>query len=181
MLMRRRHPIPKIWLMTDPRFGEELLPAVRKLPSGSGVIFRHYALEEKKRRALYRQVRHICRLRGHIVLLADKERIAIRWLADGFHQRCIHRSNMLQSIPVHNWRELALARLYTCEILLVSPIFATNSHPEARPMGLHRLNRMAARAGRAKILALGGVTRQKARMLNPRLVYGWAAIDGLRP
>lgn len=179
--MRRRHPLPKIWLMTDPRFGNKLLAAVRKLPFGSGVIFRHYALEVKQRRELFRQVTHICRQRGHLVLLAGNQQDAMRWHADGFHQKSVNRSAMVQSAAVHDWRELARARRYTCDMILVSPIFSTKSHPDARPMGLPMLNRIAARAGGAKVIALGGITRQKAGMLNPRLVHGWAAIDGLKP
>lgn len=177
--MRRRHPLPKIWLMTDPRFGDGLLSAIRQLPFGSGVIFRHYALDDAQRLKLFRQVAHLCRQRGHVLLLAGSERTALRWRADGFHRRVNNRSKMLQSVSVHNRAELAEAKRIKSAMILVSPIFTTNSHPGQRPLGLSEMNRMAAQANGAKVIALGGVTRQKAKLLNQRLLYGWAAIDGL--
>ncbi|RYD48780.1 MAG: thiamine phosphate synthase, partial [Sphingomonadales bacterium] len=43
--MRCRHPlIPKLWLMTDERMGDDLWDALKRLPRGSGVIFRHYGV-----------------------------------------------------------------------------------------------------------------------------------------
>lgn len=177
--MRRRHPLPTVWLMTDPRFGDRLLPAIRQLPFGSGVIFRHYELGETERLSLFRHVAQICRQRGHILLLAGSEQSALHWRADGFHRRTIKRSKMLQSASAHDRRELAEARRIKSAMILVSPIFATNSHPGQRPLGLYRLTQMAAQADGAKIIALGGVTRQKAQLLNRHVIYGWAAIDGL--
>jgi thiamine-phosphate pyrophosphorylase len=177
--MRRRHPLPKIWLITDPRFGDRLLSSIRRLPSGSGVIFRHYELDQIQRFALFRQIAHICRQRGHVLLLAGSERSALHWRADGFHRRVRKRSKMIQSASVHDWRELAEAKRLKSTMILISPIFATNTHPGQRPFGLHRLNRMAAKVNGPKIIVLGGVTRQKAKLLNERLIYGWAAIDGL--
>lgn len=68
--MPRSHPLPKIWLMTDARFGDDQLRAIQQLPARSGVVFRHYDLATQQRRALFAQVLRICRRRGHIVLLA---------------------------------------------------------------------------------------------------------------
>jgi thiamine-phosphate pyrophosphorylase len=177
--MRRRHPLPKIWLMTDQRLGDRLFSSIRRLPIGSGVIFRHYELGETQRFALFRQVAHICRQRGHILLLAGSERSALDWRADGFHGRVKRRSKILQSASVHNRRELAEATRLKSAMILVSPIFATNTHPGQRPLGLHGLNRITAKVNSPKIIALGGMTRQKAKLLSQRLIYGWAAIDGL--
>ncbi len=178
--MRARHPLPKIWLMTDPRFGDELLAAVQRLPAGSGVIFRHYELDAATRFSLFRRVLRICRRRGHLLFLAGSEREAIRWYADGFHQRSHRRSRMRHSMAVHDYRELAAAKRCGPDVVLISPLLATKSHTGQRPLGRLAFNQMVAKAGAAKIIALGGVTKRIATTLNPNIVHGFAAIDAFR-
>ena len=178
--MPRSHPLPTIWLMTDARFGDDLLPAIQRLPSRSGVIFRHYHLDTRQRRALFAQVLHICRRRGHILLLAGDERTAFRWHADGFHQRSRGQTKLLHSAPVHSPREIARVKPSEPDLLFLSPLFATNSHTGARPLGPFMFQRLATLAGPKRVVALGGVDRRKASMLSPRNIHGWAAIDAFR-
>ena len=178
--MPRSHPLPKIWLMTDERLGDDLLPAIQRLPARSGVIFRHYHLDAAARKLLFGQVMRMCRRRGHVLLLAGDERTAIRWHADGFHQRSQRASRLLHSAPVHNAREMAGVKAARPDLLFLSPIFATNSHPGARPLGPLAFNRLAKLASRSGIIALGGVNRRNAQILSPRLIHGWAAIDAFK-
>jgi thiamine-phosphate pyrophosphorylase len=160
--------------MTDPRFGDGLLAAVQKLPAGSGVIFRHYDLPLAERRTLYMQVQRVCRRRGHRLLLAGNA----DWPADGTHGLGVGRG--LISMPVHDVREIAAARLCRADMMFLSPLFPTLSHPGARAMGPLRFARLARLARPAKIIALGGITRNRARLLNKQIVHGWAAIDAFR-
>lgn len=177
---RRQSPvIPKIWLMTDPRLGEGLLAAIRRLPAGSGVVFRHYQLADHERRALFCKVRRICGRRGHVLLLAGTERQARNWHADGFHAR-LAGGNLLHSAPVHNIHEISEARRFGAELVFLSPLYATHSHPGARPLGLNRFNQLGRLAHPAKVIALGGVTRNRALALDAQTVHGWAAIDAFR-
>ena len=178
--MPRSHPLPKIWLMTDARLGGDLLPAIQRLPARSGVIFRHYHLDAAAQKFLFGQVMRICRRRGHVLLLAGDERTAIRWRADGFHQRSQRASRLLHSAPVHNVREIAGMKAASPDLVFLSPIFATNSHPGARPLGPLAFNRLATLVSSGRIIALGGMNRRNAPMLSPRLVHGWAAIDAFK-
>lgn len=178
--MPRSHPLPKIWLMTDARFGDEQLRAIQQLPARSGVVFRHYHLATLQRRALFAQVLRICRRRGHILLLAGDARTALRWHADGFHQRGRGHPGLLHSAPVHNAREIAEVKRDNPDLLFLSPLFNTNSHPGARPLGSLMFQRLAKLGGPKRIVALGGMARQSAHMLSPRTIYGWAAIDAFR-
>ena len=184
--MRHRHKkhtgkpgLPRIWLMTDPRLGERLLSAVRRLPAGSGVIFRHYDLEPKARRTLFRQVARICRQRGHLLFLAGSEGLARHWHADGFHGRQGKRrqSGFLHSAGIHNARELAEAKRCGADILFISPLYETRSHPGARALGVTAFRRLALLRGDAAIVALGGMSAARARMQDKRVMHGWAAID----
>jgi thiamine-phosphate pyrophosphorylase len=166
--------------MTDARFGDDQLRAIQHLPARSGVVFRHYDLATQQRRALFAQVLRICRRRGHILLLAGDARTALRWHADGFHQRSRGHTGLLHSAPVHNAREIADVKRSRPDLLFLSPLFDTNSHPGARPLGPLQFQRLAKIGKSAAIIALGGMTRQSAQMLSPRIIGGWAAIDAFR-
>jgi len=166
--------------MTDARFGDEQLRAIQQLPARSGVVFRHYHLATLQRRVLFAQVLRICRRRGHILLLAGDARTALRWHADGFHQRGRGHPGLLHSAPVHNAREIAHVKRSNPDLIFLSPLFNTNSHLGARPLGPLMFQRLAKLGGPKRIIALGGMTRQSAHMLGPRIVHGWAAIDAFR-
>ncbi len=172
---------PTIWLMTDARFGSDLLPAIRRLPFGSGVIFRHYHLAPDERRALFGAVRRICRRRGHMLVMAGSEITALRWRADGFHGRSGRtRSHLPRTAPVHDRAELREALRNRVGLVLISPMFSTNSHPGNRPLGRQAFNSMAKQSGAALVIALGGMDRHKAQTLTRAVIHGWAAIDAFR-
>lgn len=165
--MRKRHtrPLPRLWLMTDERMGDALFPALRRLPRGSGIIFRHYGLPPTERRALFARVRRIARARRLMLVTGGIE-----------HGR--HRGTI--TAPVHSVRERIEAERVGVELLFVSPVFPTASHPGARALGRIGFGQVI-RGARAPVIALGGMTRAKARSLRPFGIHGWAAIDGLTP
>jgi thiamine-phosphate pyrophosphorylase len=87
---------------------------------------------------------------------------------------------LLHSAPVHDAREIAGMKAARPDLVFLSPIFATNSHPGARPLGPLAFNRLAKLASPSRIIALGGMNRRNAQMLSPRLIHGWAAIDAFK-
>jgi thiamine-phosphate pyrophosphorylase len=161
--------------MTDERQGEALWKALERLPRGGGIIFRHYATPRPERRALFERVRRIARRRRLVLVLAGTARDAAAWRADGVHGRSARRVSrpLIRTAPAHDRRELVEAQR-EADLVLLSPVFPTHSHPGAPALGA---TRFAALAGRAKrpVIALGGMTRRRARTL--RGIYGWAAID----
>ena len=170
---RDRAPWPRLWLMTDERIAD-LLGTVRALPRGSGIIFRHYHTEAKARRALFEAVRRAARARGHVLLLAGSARQAQGWRADGAHGRgwgCV-------SAPVHDVPERIAAERRGARLLLLSPVFATRSHPGAATLGRVRFG-LLARGARGQVIALGGMTARRALGIKRLGAQGWAAIDGL--
>lgn len=177
--MHRSHPLPRIWLMTDERFGDDLLPAIQRLPLKSGVIFRHYATDEAVRRRLFRQILRVCRKRGHLLLLAGDERQARSWHADGHHQRSARRGKSVHSAAIHNLAEIAKVKAYAPDLLFVSPLYATNSHAGQRPLGPLGFRRLAQTIQKSDVIALGGMNRQRGRLMS-RHIHGWAAIDAFR-
>ena len=170
--MRRRHSLPRVWMMTDERLGDGLLDAVERLPAGAGIVFRHYSLPEAERRTLFEKVRAIAAAKGATLLLGGSAAKALAWGADGSHGR--GRGFGLRSAPAHDLREIRAAERHGAALVFLSPVFATRSHPGARPLGPARFTLLARRA-HMPVVALGGMDETGARRL--RGAYGWAGVD----
>ena len=171
------HLFPAIWLISDARNDGVLEAALRRLPRGSGFIFRHYHLPEAERRARFRALARVARARGIVVVVAGSMALARRWLADGAYGAAerLGRGAGLRLVTVHSLAEMRRAR--AADALLLSPVFPTRSHSGAKVLGACRFRLMARRAT-APVIALGGMDAARARSLRwPR----WAAIDGLSP
>ena len=155
--MRRRQiipgPIPQRWLITDDRLGDLDAP-IRRLARGSGLLVRQHELAPRQRARLVRRLRRLAAARG--LTMIDE--------AGGFARR------------VHDPREIARARLSGAKLLLVSPVFATRSHPGTRPLPRLRAAALARLAGKDPI-ALGGMNSRRFRAVKPLGFHGWAAID----
>ena len=169
-------------MMTDERQGDNLWPALKALPRGSGVIARHYSLAPPQRRRLIARIRKIARARRLLLIVAGSARLA-RWArADGFHNRSPHITpqNLLRTVAVHDEPEFRLTERVGADLVFISPVFATQSHPEGRTLGRLRFGRLATRS-RIPVVALGGMNRESARSLRGFGIYGWAAIGALTP
>ena len=153
--------MPCLWLITDARTDAGLERAIARLPRGSGVIFRHHHLPPKPRAARLAQVRRLCRRFGHRLEIAGQ----------GYGPPAPHR----RLATAHDLREVGRANRCGAQVVLISPVFATRSHPGAPTLGPVRLLLLARRA-RMPTIALGGMTVRRFRGLG---IYGWAAIDGL--
>jgi thiamine-phosphate pyrophosphorylase len=160
--------------MTDERQGDLLWSALQRLPRGAGIVFRHKSLAPAERRRLFERVRRICRHKRILLVLAGDARIARAWKADGHHGRDARRNAGFRSCPVHTPRELRGAERSGADLLFLSPVFPTRSHPDAPTLGRIGFAALARQANRP-VVALGGMDARKARTLPG--AYGWAAID----
>ena len=162
--MSVRHlPLPTNWLVTDARNDAALDRAIARLPRGSGVIFRHYHLPPEARAIRLEQVRRLCRRFGQRLEIAG----------EGYGPPAPHRA----LATAHGLREIGRANRLGAEAVVLSPVFATRSHPGSKALGRLRFLLLARRA-RMPVIALGGMTARRFRGLP---VHGWAAIDGLAP
>ena len=169
--MRPRHPLPHLWLMTDERMGDSLWDALARLPRGSGVVFRHYALDPSERQALFARVTQVARRRGLVVVRAGEQRLGRG--AAGVHGQ---RGQGLRTWPAHSRRAAIAGVRAGADLLFVSPVFATRSHPGARVLGRARLGLLIGGLP-VPVIALGGMEVRRAGSLQPLGIYGWAAID----
>jgi thiamine-phosphate pyrophosphorylase len=170
--------------MTDSVRLESPLSAARALAPGGAVILRHY--DDRDRAGLARALIALCRPRHIPVLVAGDARLALATGADGLHlpeamlsrQRQQLRPSMLLSVAAHSPGALARAAAAGADLALLSPVFASKSHPGGSTIGALRFSAWASRAP-LPVYALGGMTEQKFRRLGGSGAIGWAAIDAL--
>jgi thiamine-phosphate pyrophosphorylase len=163
--MARLKPLPALWLVSDARNDAALAGVLKRLPRGSGFIFRHYYLAEGERRDRFDALARIARARDHLVVLAGSRSLARRWGAD------LAYGSDGDLVPVHSLREIGRARQAVA--LLLSPAFPTRSHADGKWLGSKRFRLLAARA-QVPVIALGGMNAHNAnRLAWPR----WAGID----
>ncbi|MDE0878759.1 MAG: thiamine phosphate synthase [Sphingomonas bacterium] len=152
--------------MTDERMGDGLWRALRALPPGAGVVFRHYATAPRKRYGLWLRARRIAQARGLFIVAAGPMPGA-----DGEHNG--HRAT---TASAHNRREAMRKR--HAHYLFVSPVFATRSHPGASTLGPATAAAITRRLD-VRTIALGGMTARRWRRIRHLGFDGWAAIDAL--
>ena len=177
--MHQRQPLPNLWLLSDARNDQALEKALHHLPPGSGFVYRHYHLPPRQRIARWWTLRDLCLARGHMLVLADSALTAREWGAHGTYGAPLalypQRAGLLQIATVHNMREIAQANRKRADAVMLSPAFATRSHPGAASLGPVAFRQLARHAA-MPVIALGGMNAGAARRLGwPR----WAAIDGL--
>ena len=97
-----------------------------------------------------------------------------RWRAD---QGGWARASGLVSAGCHSIGEIAVARTCGADVALLSPVYPTESHPDAPALGLEALEAACRTAGPMPVFALGGVTFENAEAC---LAAGAAGVAGIR-
>lgn len=171
--------IPATWLLSDPIRLPDPSPLLAGLPRGAAVVLRGATPEVAAR------VARLCRVLRLALLVSGEGRLALR-LGAGLHVPdraptrgmlpfLLNRRGAWLSAAVHGRAGVARARRLGADAVLVSPVFATVSHPGARVLGPLRWAALAGGAGRPAV-ALGGMSAAAMRRLPPRLAAGWAGI-----
>lgn len=173
--------VPTIWLFTDERLGgararDPLWRALGRLPRGAGVVFRHYSLGPAAREALLARVAAVARRRG---LALVGSRIAgapagVHRPAHAPHGRS--RAGGLVTASAHDRAEAIAAFRAGADLVFLSAVFPTQSHPGSRSLGPIRFG-LAARTLPGPVIALGGMDAPRFRRLRPLGAAGYAGID----
>ncbi len=192
----QRTALPRLILMTDEKRLPDPLPAIDSLPAGSAVIFRHY--DTPGRAALAQEVVNHARARRVRVLVAADPRLAVKVGADGLHlpEAMAQRgpgawrtwfpergedggrdgAGWLITAAAHSPTALRRADAAGANAVLLSPVFPTESHPDATYLGNLRFRILCA-SSRLPVYALGGVTKATARRLKDSDAAGLAGIS----
>lgn len=182
--------LPRLILMTDEKRLADPRAAVGRLPRGAAVILRHYGVPD--RAALARDLADLCRRRGLRLIVAGDWRLAAAIGAGGVHlpEGLARRgppawgggqmkpSGFLVTAAAHSPAALWRAARAGADAALLSPVFATASHPGAAVLGPLRFARWC-RAAPLAVYALGGITPSTARRLAGSGLAGIAGIGAL--
>lgn len=180
--LQRRLPV--LWLFTDWARLPDPLPAIARLPVGlCGVVFRHDAAPN--RAALAQQVARLCRARRTALVVAGHPRLAAAagagvHLRDGWRGRLALPVAQILTSSAHDRISLLRAKRNGAEVVFLSPLFPTASHPDAPALGPLRWSSIArhgtAPGHRTEVYALGGVSGSSARRV-PGAAGGAGAIS----
>lgn len=152
--------------MTDERMGDALWPALRRVPPGGGVVFRHLATPSRERLALFRRVRSLAGARRLMLVVAGER---LPWAAR-------HGGPRPMTAPAHDRREAVAGVRAGARVLFVSPVFATRTHSGVKGLGVRRA-RAVVRGLPVAAVALGGMDAERWRSLQRSGFAGWAGID----
>lgn len=183
MNARSSSALPALVLMTDDERLADPLAAAQALLPGSMVVLR--ARQDLHRAKLAVELRQITRATGNKLLIANDADLAVRIEADGIHLsedraheashwRALHPEWIITAAA----HSLAATHIPDADAVFVSPVFATSSHPDALPLGVAELDRIAQQSP-VPVYALGGITADNARQLADMKLIGLAAIGAL--
>ena len=178
--------LPTLWALTDPQRTPDPLALARRLPAGSGLIFRHFGAADRENVA--HALADICRERGLVFLIGNDAELAARSGADGVHwpERSLAEAAArrgrgdvsLFTSAAHSGRALHRAAQAGIDAALLSPVFPSASPSAGRPLGLFPAARLAQHT-RIPVFALGGINSRTARRLETLGFAGIACIGAL--
>lgn len=124
----------------------------------------------------------ICRQRGALSLVRNDEALMRRCGADGLHLGAAAAASMSQrpdlawlSVACHSAAELEVAQRLSADLVLLSPVQATATHPDVAPLGWSRFSGLATGQPFA-VYALGGMTPADIATARHHGARGIAAI-----
>jgi len=159
---------------------EVILPECRLL------LLRLPMLDAKAYSEIASEVVERCKEDKCAVMLTSDSQEVERLSAAGLHinshsllqseRRLIDTSYWLSS-SCHNQQELLRAQKMGVDFMLLSPVQATQSHPDATPLGWEAFSRLAEEVG-APIFALGGLQASDLELARAHGAQGIAGIRG---
>jgi thiamine-phosphate pyrophosphorylase len=181
--------LPPLIYMTDEKRVPNPLAAINKLNPGSGVVFRHYAINDRVK--LGHEIKQLCIKNCLILLVAGDYKLAWDLNADGFHlaehqvlspplnmRLWRQRPNKIITAAVHSRKALLKCQKLGVDAALVSPIFPTKSHINQPSLGVTGFQRMVYKTT-VPIYALGGISKKNAGQLLNTPAIGIAGIGAI--
>ena len=181
--------LPSLLFLTDEKRLPDPREAVTHLPAGSAVLLRHYRSPNRKK--LAQSLRSVCDKHSLSLIVADDTKLATEVGADGIHLP--EYRLMSPTASILSWRHsrrgvvtgathspLALRAAFRMGVdaVLLSPVFASASHPKKPPLGVIRFAKLC-RFSSLPVYALGGITGLSAKRLIGSGAAGVAAIGAL--
>ncbi|WP_399354456.1 thiamine phosphate synthase [Thiohalorhabdus denitrificans] len=157
----------------------------RALDAGlPAVQLRDRDLPEDEALVLGTALREATRARGARLLVNGRPGLARAVAADGLHlpeglpRPAADQWDGPLSVAAHDRAGLERARQVGASFALLSPLFETRSHPEARPLGPERFAALAA-GSPVPVVALGGISPANAATARQAGAQGVACMDAI--
>lgn len=118
------------------------------------------------------------------VLIAQTPALAQALRADGLHlpeyavKRPIYGKHprWILTASAHSWVAAKRAERAGVDVILLSPLCKTRSHPNQKPLGIHCASRWA-RKLKTPVIGLGGINNQTLKRAKQSALNGTAAIE----
>ncbi len=179
---------------SDQKKVKNIEESIKKLPKNSAIIIREYHLNDKERLRFAKKIVKLTKKRGIKTLIGKNIALAKEIGADGVHFSDFDKlpinlrtnrkfkKNFIFSYSCHSERSLQKAYKINPDMVFISPIFKTTSHPGTKALGLKNLAKIAFKNKNhsylpLKIYALGGINLVKLKSIRKLPISGFGAID----
>ncbi len=174
--------LPALIAVSDAERMADPVAATALLPPRTAVLLRHYRHTGRTR--LAHALAAACRARNLTLIVAGDAGLARAVGAAGVHYPegtpFIVAPGLFTTVAAHSLAAVRAAVAGGADAVLLSPVFATASHPGVRAMGVARFARLVA-ASAVPVFALGGITAANALRLTGSGAAGIAAVGALAP
>tara|TARA_Y100001970_G_C14249253_1_gene870575 strand:+ start:1208 stop:1792 length:585 start_codon:yes stop_codon:yes gene_type:complete len=176
---------PTLWFFTDITRNPDPYTILNQLPKNSGIVFRDY--NAPKRKYMAAKMADFCRKKNLVLIIGADTKLALQVGAAGVHIPEFNKQTLpylktqkpkwIISTSVHDYRAYRKVNALGANIIFLSPVFETISHPGRRPLGRLYISRLVRKFGVFSI-ALGGINTKTVCDLSGTGVNGIAAISG---
>ena len=160
---------------------KDIINILHQLPTYSGIVLRNYC--SKDRRTIIKNVLRIAKRKNFKVLMASHPRA--HGNINGLHlpkweYKC-RRNNKEQiiSVSAHSLKDKRKIINTKADIIFLSSVFHTNSHPKRKHLGIIRFGLLVRSLARP-VIALGGINNTNIKKLKNFPISGVAAIESLK-
>jgi thiamine-phosphate pyrophosphorylase len=180
--------LPKMFFFTDRKRAGNIFETVKNLPQNTAIIIREYDLDYLSRLEFAKKIALIAKSKKQKILVGKSWKLAHEIRADGVHFSDLDsvfkipacRKKMILSFSCHQPKSLNIAKKINADLVFFSPVFATESHPNKKPVGIYALRNFAKKAhleANIPTFALGGINKNNLRLLSGAGVCGFGGIS----
>lgn len=154
--------LPGLFYLTDPERTKDPIQTAAKLPSGTGILYRHFGAQDRAQQAA--RLSEISAQRGLLFVIAADPELALQVGAHGVHWPEAKRRQArrwasafaLQTTSAHSPAALRHAAAMGFDAAFLSTVFTSGSASAGKATGPIRFRRLA-QSVNLRVYALGGI------------------------
>ncbi len=170
---------------TDRKKISDFAKIIEKLPQNSAIIIREYDLDQKDREIFAQKIINLKGDRPIKIIVGKDIDLARKINADGIHfsdfdnlPTNFRKGHFLLSFATHQEESIAQAINLEADMIFISPVFASSSHLEIKPLNQEKLRKILLKYKDLDyIYALGGINKNNISTAKQLGFSGFGAID----